>query len=54
MFRSARVLVVAIVVAVSLLGSASVASADTSPVRIVVKAPLPAPRPVHLLDISWE
>ena len=49
MFRSARVLIIAIVVAVSLLGSASIASADTTG-RVTVKTP-----PAHfLLDISWE
>lgn len=48
MFRSARVLVIAVIVAVSLLGSASFASADTTTVR--VKTP-PAQL---LLDITWE
>ena len=48
MFRAARVFVIAIIVAVSLLGSASVASADP----IVVGVPSNAP--AQLLDITWE
>lgn len=48
MIRSARVLIVAIVLAVSLLGSASVASADST-----VRHSVPPP-PARLLDISWE
>ncbi len=47
MFRSARVLILAIVIAVSLLGSASIASADTGRTK-------PLPPPARLLDISWE
>ncbi len=49
MFRSVRILVIALIVAVSLLGSASIASADTITVRAQLKAP-----PAQLLDISWE
>ena len=50
MFRAARVFVIAIIVAVSLLGSASVASADP----IVVGVPFTAPQPAQLFDITWE
>ena len=49
MFRSVRILVVAVIVAVSLLGSASIASADTTTVRVQLTAP-----PAQMLDISWE
>ena len=49
MFRSLRALVLAVIVAASLLGSASVANADTSP----TKGLLP-PSPARLLDITWE
>jgi outer membrane murein-binding lipoprotein Lpp len=56
MFRSARMLIVAAVVAVSLLGSASVASADT--IGTSVKTPLSAriieKLPTTARDISWE
>lgn len=47
MFRTVRVLILAVVVAVSLLGSASIASADT--LRVTVKTP-----PARALDITWE
>jgi hypothetical protein len=47
MFRAARVLILAVVVAVSLLGSASIASADGGRTK-------PLPPPAHVLDISWE
>ena len=50
MIRSVRALVIAVIVAVSLLGSASIASADTITARGLHKAPVPA----RLLDISWE
>ena len=49
MFRSVRILVIALIVAVSLLGSASLASADTITVRVHLTPP-----PAQLLDISWE
>ncbi len=47
MFRSARILILAIVVAVSLLGSASIASADPGRTK-------PLPPPARFYDISWE
>lgn len=50
MFRSVRALVIALIVAASLLGSASIASADTTTVRVHLKAPVPA----RLLGITWE
>jgi len=50
MFRSVRALVIAVIVAASLLGSASIASANTITARGHHKAPVPA----RLLDISWE
>lgn len=49
MFRSIRAIILAIVVAASLIGSASVASADTSAHRGAVKPP-----PARVLDITWE
>ena len=49
MFRAARVFVIAIIVAVSLLGSASIASADT-----VGRAQYKPPVPARVLDITWE
>ena len=49
MFRAARVFVIAIIVAVGLLGSASIASADTAG-RAQHKLPVPA----RVLDITWE
>ena len=55
MFRSARVLVIAVIVAVSLMGSASIASANTIGVKVPASAPTPPPKlPAQLLDISWE
>ena len=50
MFRSVRALVIAVIVAVSLLGSASIASADTITARVQIKVPVPA----RLFDITWE
>ena len=47
MFRSVRILVIALIVVVSLLGSASLASAD--PITVQLNAP-----PTRLLDITWE
>ena len=49
MFRTIRALVIAVVVAVSLLGSGSIASADPGPGRSSHKTP-----PAQLLDITWE
>jgi len=49
MIRSVRALVIAVIVAASLLGSASIASADTT-ARVQIKVPVPA----RLFDISWE
>lgn len=49
MFRTIRAFVIAIVVAVSLLGTASVASADQGPGRAPHEAP-----PAQLFDITWE
>jgi hypothetical protein len=51
MFRTVRALVIAVVIAVSLLGSASIASADTFPGKSHVGVP---PVPARLLDITWE
>lgn len=48
MFRAARVFIIAIIVAVSLLGSASIVSADPIVVRV------PSTAPALLLDITWE
>ena len=47
MFRTIRALILAVIVAASLLGSASVASADTTPAKLL-------PAPAQLLDITWE
>jgi hypothetical protein len=49
MFRTLRALVIAVVVAVSLLGSASIASADELGFNVHIK-PLPSIR----VDITWE
>ena len=49
MLKVIRAFVVAVVVGVSLLGSASIASADQGPSRATHKAP-----PAQLLDITWE
>ena len=49
MFRSVRILVIALIVAVSLLGSASIASADTITVRVQLMSP-----PAQMMDITWE
>ena len=49
MFRSLRALVLAIIVAASLLGSASVASANTTPPKGHL-----SPAPAQLSDITWE
>ena len=48
MFRTIRALILAVIVAASLLGSASVANADTTS-SIRLKAP-----PALLVDITWE
>jgi len=45
MLRTVRALFVAAIVAVSLLGSAAVASADRGPT---------APQPINVFDITWE
>ena len=50
MFRTLRALIIAAVVAVSLLGGASIASADTIKVHEDVTSPLP----IQFLDITWE
>ena len=47
MFRTIRALIIAVIVAVSLVGSASVASA--APGHGAPKAP-----PTRILDITWE
>ncbi len=49
MFRSVRALVIALIVAASLLGSASIASADTITGPVHIKAP-----PARLAGITWE
>jgi hypothetical protein len=49
MFRALRAFVLAVTIAASLLGSASVASADTTAHRGLIKPP-----PARLLDITWE
>ena len=56
MFRSVRILVIALIVAVSLFGSASIASAKTIGVTVPASAPTrpPLQLPAQLLDISWE
>ncbi len=51
MFKLIRAFVIAVVVAISLLGSASFASADQGPGRAPHKNPSP---PAQLLDIGWE
>jgi hypothetical protein len=48
-FKIIRTFVIAVVVAVSLLGSASFASADQGPGRAPHNAP-----PVHQFDVTWE
>ena len=48
MFRTVRALILAVIVAASLLGSASVASADTTPAKLL------QPAPAILFDITWE
>jgi len=53
MFRTLRALVIAVVVAAGLLGSASVASADPGPGK--ANAHIVAPQPGQLpFDITWE
>ena len=53
MFRTARAIVYAVVIAVSLLGSASAAVAGEGPVK--ANAPIKAPLPINrLFDITWE
>ena len=49
MIRSLRALVLAVIVVASLLGTASVASADTTPAKGHL-----APPPARLSDITWE
>lgn len=49
MFRTIRALILAVVVAASLLGGASVASADTITVKV-----RPAPPVQIAADITWE
>ena len=48
-FKFIRAIVIAVVVAVSLLDSASFASADQGPGRAPRKSP-----PAQLFDITWE
>ena len=48
-FKVIRAFVIAVIVAVSLLGSASFASADQGPGRAPHKNP-----PAQLFDITWE
>ena len=53
MFRTLRTIVYAVVIAASLLGSASAANAGTGPVKAT--APIPAPLPINVrFDITWE
>jgi hypothetical protein len=49
MLKLIRAIVVAVVVAVSLLGSTSLASADQTPGRGPHRTP-----PAQVLDITWE
>ncbi len=49
MFKFIRAIVISVVVAVSLLGSASLASADQGPGRTPHKAP-----PAQQFDVTWE
>jgi hypothetical protein len=53
MLRTIRALVIAVLVAASLLGSATLASADPGPGN--AHAHIVAPRPINVLfDITWE
>lgn len=53
MFRTLRAIVLAVVVAVSLVGSTQVANAGSGPVRSA--APIKAPSPIYVqFDITWE
>jgi hypothetical protein len=53
MFRTARAIILAVVVAVSLVGSTQVANAGSGPVKST--APVKAPAPINsLFDITWE
>ncbi|HEY8757684.1 MAG TPA: hypothetical protein VIN74_04235 [Candidatus Limnocylindria bacterium] len=53
MFRTIRTLIIAVIVAASLAGSATVASADPGPHK--AHAHTVAPQPIHVLfDITWE
>lgn len=55
MFRTTRALIIAVVVAVSLLGSASAASADTNTGRVVVSSSVkPLQIPMSAAGITWE
>ncbi len=49
MFRTIRAVVIAVVIAVSLLGGASIASADQGSGRTGHK-----PAPAQLYDVTWE
>jgi hypothetical protein len=52
-FRTIRTLVLAVIVAASLAGSATVASADPGPHK--ARAHTVAPQPINVLfDITWE
>jgi hypothetical protein len=53
MFRAIRTLVIAVIVAASLAGSATAASADPGPDK--AHAHTVAPQPINVLfDITWE
>ena len=53
MFRTLRAIVYAVVIAVSLLGSASIAMAGEGPVK--ANAKITAPFPINVrFDITWE
>ena len=53
MFRTIRTFLIAVVVAASLAGSATVASADPGPHK--AHAHIVAPQPINVLfDITWE
>jgi len=53
MVRTIRAFVIAVIVAVSLVGSATVASADPGPQK--ANAHTVAPQPINVLfDITWE
>jgi hypothetical protein len=50
-FKVTRAFVIAVVIAISLLGSASIASANTLPGKPTNGVP---PVPARLFDVTWE